>query len=444
MQKMQKKNENNNSIISFRTMSYKEFFDTDTFQDDKLLVLNKNDPSAVLATIPMHRVLWAANSSYFRVYLKNWTSHEVKFSIDENDKEALDTVVKSFYMILPEEDLSLKQWFSVFSICDQLGVENTIKERGVAFLKEKTTLTDISEFYNSRPEIRIVKELSDHFQKSVLSNFKYLMHIYESKIERFVALPYWAVIEILRDDTVTVKDSENLLLVLCMAWVHGEEGKRASKEQLKEMCSYIRLSRLSTVFFMDVLPKLEWFDLSNENYNKVQKFRAMDTFIRYEAFGPGCIFDSVDFSEHWYAPDRSNVNSVDMDCLVIGICIPEEHFFSWVEGWKLTLESKTMDFYWKGCFWNVSLSFDRTGSVFLTTECNVRYGDGTLVPLDHLFTGSLTQRLNHRSNFCHRTFTRTEVLHGDMRNKNLFEYIMSTFRFQNKKLHFNFKIHFIM
>ena len=91
---MQKRKQTTTIPFPFERMSYKEFFDTDTFQDDKLLVLNKNDPSAVLATIPMHRVLWAANSSYFRVYLKNWTSHEVKFSIDENDKEALDTVVK--------------------------------------------------------------------------------------------------------------------------------------------------------------------------------------------------------------------------------------------------------------------------------------------------------------------------------------------------------------
>ena len=74
----------------------------------------------------------------------------------------------------------------------------------------------------------------------------------------------------------------------------------------------------------------------------------------------------------------------------------------------------------------------------------MKNGDGTFIPLDNLFTGSLTQRLNHRLNFCHCTFTCTEVLHSDMKDQNLLEYVMSNFKFQNRRLHFNFKIHFIM
>ena len=118
-------------------MSLKEFFATEMFQDDNLLVLNKNDPTDVLTTIPIHRVLWAVNSSYFRVYLKNWNSQEVKFSIKAEDKEALDAVIKSFYVIYPEAGLSLKQWFSIFAICDQLGVDNSIREQGMFVVREK-------------------------------------------------------------------------------------------------------------------------------------------------------------------------------------------------------------------------------------------------------------------------------------------------------------------
>ena len=431
-------------------MSLKEFFATEMFQDDNLLVLNKNDPTDVLLTMPIHRVLWAANSSYFRVYLKNWTSNEVKFSIDPEDKDALDAVIKSFYMIYPEADLSLKQWFSIFAICDQLGVENSIREKGMFIIRERKSLSDISEFYRCKPEILIVKELSDHFHNNLLSTFKYLIHIYESKLEKFVALPYLAVLEIIQDENVTMKDSENLILVLCMAWVNGEEGKKATKEQLKELCSFVRVSVLSTAFFMDILPRLDWFEMSAENYSKILKFRAMDTFIKYEAVGPARIFESekndlsLEIPKHWFASDRSNMDSLDMDCLSFGMCIPDEHFYSWIEGWKPTFATKSSDFYWKGCFWNVCLTFDRMGALFMTTECNVKNGDGTWIPLDNLFTGTLTQRLNHRLDFCHRTFTCTEVFHGDMKNQTLLEYVMSTFRFQNRRLHFNLKIHFIM
>ena len=88
--------------------------------------------------------------------------------------------------------------------------------------------------------------------------------------------------------------------------------------------------------------------MSSEEYCKLQKFRAMDTFIKYEAVGPASIFDAEKrdaVSEYWYLPDRSNTYSLDMDCLSFSMCIPDEHFYSWIEGWKPTFVTKSNDFY---------------------------------------------------------------------------------------------------
>ena len=66
-------------------MAYSEYLDNSMFQDGTLILLNINDSDEVLDRIPMHCIVWAANSTYFNAYLKDWNSTEVKFSIEKED-----------------------------------------------------------------------------------------------------------------------------------------------------------------------------------------------------------------------------------------------------------------------------------------------------------------------------------------------------------------------
>ena len=97
-------------------------------------------------------------------------------------------MIKSFYVIYPEAGLSLKQWFSIFAICDQLGVDNSIREQGMFVVRERRSLSDISEFYRSKPEVLIVQELSNHFHSQLLSTFSIHIRI-EAQSFRFSPIP---------------------------------------------------------------------------------------------------------------------------------------------------------------------------------------------------------------------------------------------------------------
>ena len=184
------------------------------FQDGTLILLNIDDTDEVLDKIPIHRVVWTANSTYFGVYLKDWNSSEVKFSIDKADRCYFDIVIKSFYCDSPV-NLNMKDWFSVICLCDQLGVKSLIEE-GMKYISINDTFDDALHFYNSKLEIRSVNELSRHFQSVLFLCFHNLVFIYETKIGMFLILPFYAVVEIVKDKKEMLKDSENLVLLLCI------------------------------------------------------------------------------------------------------------------------------------------------------------------------------------------------------------------------------------
>ena len=141
-----------------------------------------------------------------------------------------------------------------------------------------------------------MNELSHHFQSVLFLCFHNLVFVYEKKIGMFLILPFYAVVEIIKDEKEILKDSENLILSLCILWMADGNGKNATVAQIDELCSLIRLSRLTSAFFMDIIPKLEWFNISRKEYERVQKFRLMESFISNEAFGPGMVYE-VDMLE---------------------------------------------------------------------------------------------------------------------------------------------------
>ena len=409
------------------------------FEDGTLILLNISDTDEVLDRISIHRIVWAANSSYFSVYLKDWNSTEIKFSIDKADRHYFDIVIKSFYNTDPV-DLNMIDWFSVICLCDKLGVK-TLLEKGMKYISVNDTFDDAVHFYNSNLEIRSVNELSHHFQSVLFLCFHNLVFVYEKKIGMFLILPFYAVVEIIKDEKEILKDSENLILLLCILWMADGNGKNATVAQIDELCSLIRLSRLTSAFFMDIIPKLEWFNISRKEYERVQKFRLMESFISNEAFGPGIVYevDMLETKEVWYLPDRSNCNYGEMDSLLVGHNISENAIDDWMRGDDMFLESHSVCVYWKGCFWKNILLFDRQGTFYAKTECNVKMGGGEMFPVDQLFTGSVTQRLKYNINFCHRTFQLTQLLEGNL------EDLKNRFRFNSdKRMYFNFRIHSVM
>ena len=426
-------------------MSYSNFFYNNMFQDGTLILLNIDDTDEVLDKIPIHRVVWTANSTYFGVYLKDWNSSEVKFSIDKADRCYFDIVIKSFYCDDPA-NLNMKDWFSVICLCDQLGVKSLIEE-GMKYISINDTFDDALHFYNSKLEIRSVNELSRHFQSVLFLCFHNLVFIYETKIGMFLILPFYAVVEIVKDEKEMLKDSENLVLSLCILWMVDGNGKNATESEKEELCSLIRLSRLSSVFFMDIVPKLDWFKISKKEYEKIQKFRLMENFISNEAFGPGIIYDvdMLEMKDSWYLPDRSNSAALEMDSLSIGHCISEASIEEWVGSDRVFFESSVICVYWKGCFWKSVLMFDCYGTLYAKTECNVKMGGEELFPVDQVFTGSVTQRMKHTINFCHRTFQMTRLSEGKFEGSSFLDYLKSAFRFNSDgRMYFSFRIHSVM
>ena len=113
------------------------------FQHGTLIRLNISDTDEVLDKIPIHRIVWEANSNYFCGYLKDWNSTKIKFSIDKDDRYSFDIVVKSFYNT-DRVHLDIKKWFSVICLCDKLGVK-TLLEKGMKYIRMNDTFDDVSQ-----------------------------------------------------------------------------------------------------------------------------------------------------------------------------------------------------------------------------------------------------------------------------------------------------------
>ena len=129
----------------------------------------------------------------------------------------------------------------------------------------------------------------------------------------------------------------------------------------------------------------------------------------------------------------------ETDTLLVGHNISEAAIDEWMRGDDMFLESQSVCVYWKGCFWKNILLFDRQGTFYAKTECNVKMGGGEMFPVDQLFTGSVTQRMKHNINFCHRTFQLTQLLEGNL------EDLKNRFRFNSdRRMYFNFRIHSVM
>ena len=286
----------------------------------------------------------------------------------------------------------MNEWFSVICLCDQLGV-NSLLQKGLKYIRMNDTFDDALHFYNSKLEIRSVVELSDHFRSVLFLCFHNLVFVYETKIDMFLILPFYAVLEIVKDEKETLKDSEDLILSLCILWMMDGNGTKATDSEREEICASIRLSRLSTVFFLDIVPKLDWFEISKTDYEKVLKFRLMENFVSNEAFGPGIIYetDMLESKGSWYLPERGNAGMLQMDCVLVGHCIPETLIHEWIVSDTTFLQSHSKSVVWKGCVWKNTLLFDCHGTLYAKTACHVKMGGGQLFHVDQVFTGSVTQ-----------------------------------------------------
>ena len=89
--------------------------------------------------------------------------------------------------------------------------------------------------------------------------------------------------------------------------------------------------------------------------------------------------------------------------------------------------------------------FDYYGTLYAKTECNVKMGGEELFPVDQVFTGSVTQRMKHTINFCHRTFQMTRLSEGKFEGSSFLDYLKSAFRFNSDgRMYFSFRIHSVM
>lgn len=171
----------------------------------------------------------------------------------------------------------------------------------------------------SSPAFASVKE---HAESALLSVFGDALTVATSPtlIGRFVYLPYPAVLVILQSNTL-VTDAEATVLLLLKDWCYGDPGQACTHDELQQLHSHIRYSRLSAPFLTELCDDLVISPLTNKQSMELVYFRMLS--VRAQKASMSLKF--LDNPEGWYLPPRASTTNSSVTPIILTLRMSESH-----------------------------------------------------------------------------------------------------------------------
>ena len=363
-----------------------------------------------VAQYNVHRDLWSSKSMYFEAFFNRWCNdkQELSLNLSVDQYKYFEHMVMFIYNNDVPCTLCIGDWFGLLALADHFQVQSLV-DYGVRVLNSKTmsfSVDDIKLFYSSST-LQNITSLGEVCKKALMMCFSNVNWIYLRDKKDFLSLPFEAVKTLLRDKCITVAH-ENYVLLLLNEWVCNGHGRNATLDELKQLSHVVRLIHLSSSFINCVLPRMEWFPITAEELNALNNEFFIQQFTRTKRFD--CL-NSVQSPTRtklplsWCLPSRSKTCYKNT---VFFLKFTSESLSSWLnstnENDKIEIRSGT--FPWRGIWWQVILSLDRYGYLFVVMKCSTKVSEIKLIPIDTMIAGNVKQlKSGLHVVFCYRSFT---------------------------------------
>ena len=202
---------------------------------------------------------------------------ELIMHVKEGELEAVELLLKCLYKVeLPEVTRGNGQLLlQVYCLEDKYKIPAACMEPVLAalstFQAKDIDLTLLSHVYSLPDQLLdapSLQKLATACKQKLVELFGDVPAVITDLEQRqqFCALPHAAVLAWLQSDDLKVH-SESCVVFLLSAWVNSKEHPACSSDGLKQLAHGVRVAHLSDVYWLSVLPDLEWFMGSCDNGN---------------------------------------------------------------------------------------------------------------------------------------------------------------------------------
>ena len=231
--------------------------------------------SCFCCRIPIHRVVLAGSSDYFKTaFSTHWTTevtdntalNEITFTVQEDEIIAFKAILKFFYTSILPEDLIICDLLIMFRLCDVLICNHLIQKIETKLLiasSDDIENNDLVCFFNLNVSIIDCTELNKKFQEVLVSRMANLHNMIvfdsEDQDDLFFKLPLRGIVALFSYDKLWITH-ENEVLRLLIAWVTKT---KHDSEDLSVLRDCVRVCHLDMTLINEVLQKQEWFEFSD-------------------------------------------------------------------------------------------------------------------------------------------------------------------------------------
>ena len=232
--------------------------------------------------IPIHRVVLAGSSDYFKTaFSTHWTTEvaevtddnnkntaktEVTFTVQQHEMVAFKAILKFFYTSILPEDLMISKLLIMFRLCDVLICNHLIQKIETKLLiasSDDIENNDLVCFFNLNVSIIDCTELNKKFQEVLVSRMANLHNMIvfdsEDQDDLFFKLPLRGIVALFSYNKLWITH-ENEVLRLLITWVTKT---KHDNEDLKVLRDCVRVCHLDMTIINEVLQKQEWFEFSD-------------------------------------------------------------------------------------------------------------------------------------------------------------------------------------
>ena len=378
---------------------------------DFTLVIYELESNKHIQNISLYnREQWTSKSSYFEAYLERWSrvKHVLSTKVPVSLPAAHCAHVKDIVNFINNSEkpsaTTIEEWWGILSLAERWDIQELVTEC-VQFLKAHTYSIGkeyLLSYYDSFSPLQNIDSLVDVMKEAIFMLYGDNMsslYYRNDLLKEFITLPFLAVKTLFQHPDM-LASHENVRLLLLDRWVRENDTDEDEREQ---MSTWIRVMNLSVSFITNVLTRMTWFTINPEQVNVILHQKVMALFSEND-MSPSIVHRTVEVSTpslpiEWTLPSRS----IPCESLSFTLTKPFSLLNHWIDEEKeVPLEFRTPSLAWHGMNFQLLVTLDRSGYLFLKIMCDV---DG--VPLDTMISGTFRQRYKlifPPRSFCCRSF----------------------------------------
>jgi len=344
-----------------------------------------------LRRLPIHRVIWAANSEYFEAQFQRWsnTTNETNLHILPDEVDAFEQVVKFFYFGRFDEaqEGNLDLLFTVLEVADRIQAKSCV-DAAISLLVQcmSDCISDISlclkntlRFFDMSSGLTENPILRKFFDDGIYELFGNVDSVVQNKtyLNDFSKLPLCAVVALLSRDDLRVS-SENSVLLMAMSWVELSKVQVLHPQtDLNELAESIRIGCLSSLFFEQILPQAKWLSLTTTQHNVLSLFVHTKHSKYDRMFWDSLLQDSeASFPTSWLSVPRKSLLKPSSKFVLCEATFLEKELDEFIRLPTLQKTFASKPTFWRGYMWTpiIKLSDNEEHSV-RAIGCHVQIGD---------------------------------------------------------------------